>query len=179
MRHFHAEHIVEWAPTLCAGDEILLSGSVFVARDAVHKRLVPLLGTAQMPFDIRAAIIYYAGPTPPKHGMPAGSFGPTTSSRMDRFVPDMMRAGLCGMIGKAARSEEVREAIRTYRGIYLCAVGGAGALAAMCSKSLSVIAFEELGCESLKVAEFEKFPLFVGIDSLGNSIFDAAGSLPD
>ena len=172
MKNCDAKNIREWAPPLHAGDEILLSGRVYVARDAVHKRLMPLLGTDQMPMDLRDAVIYYAGPTPPKNGMPTGSFGPTTSSRMDSFVPEMMRAGLCGMIGKGGRSEAVREAIRKYRGIYLCAVGGAGALAAMCTKSLRVIAFEELGCESLKIAEFEKFPLFVGIDSEGNSIFD-------
>ena len=172
MKTFDAKDVRQWAPTLRAGDEILLSGHVLVARDAVHKRLLPLLGTSKMPVDIRDAIIYYAGPTPPKNGMPAGSFGPTTSSRMDSFVGAFMDAGLCGMIGKGGRSEEVREAIRRHRGIYLCAVGGAGALAAMCTRSLDVLAFEELGCESLKVAQFDKFPLFVGIDSDGNSIFD-------
>lgn len=162
------------APELRAGERILLSGTVYTARDAAHKRFFALLDKGEpLPFDVRDAAIYYAGPTPAVNGMAVGSCGPTTSSRMDKFAPRLLDLGLVCMIGKGDRSPEVYEAIKRNRAVYLCAVGGAGALAAACIKSADVIAFEELGCESVKKMVFEDFPLFVGIDAAGNSIFGA------
>ena len=125
-----------------------------------------------MPIDVRDAVIYYAGPTPSKNGMAVGSCGPTTSSRMDKHTPMLLDMGLGGIIGKGERNEAVIESIKKNKSVYLCALGGAGALYASCIKSCEVIAFEELGCESLKKMKVEKFPVFVAIDSRGGNIFD-------
>jgi len=161
------------APTLRAGETVSLSGTVYTARDAAHKRFFALLDKGEpLPFDIKDAAIYYAGPTPGVNGMAVGSCGPTTSSRMDKFAPRLLDLGLVCMIGKGDRSEKVYEAIVRNKAVYLCAVGGAGALAAACIKSAEVIAFPELGCESVKRMEIEDFPLYVGIDCEGNSIFN-------
>ena len=160
------------APTLSCGDKILLSGTVYTARDAAHKRLFALLDEGSpLPFDIKGACIYYAGPTPAREGMAIGSCGPTTSSRMDKFAPRLLDAGLSCMIGKGERSPEVKDAIVRNGALYLCAIGGAGALASRCITECEVIAFEELGCESVKRLKFDRFPLYVGIDTKGNSIF--------
>lgn len=159
--------------TLNAGDEILLSGAVYSARDAAHKKFFSLLDEGlPLPIDIKDAVIYYCGPTPPKAGMAIGACGPTTSSRMDLFTPRLMKLGLCATIGKGERSEEVRKAIIENSGIYLCAMGGAGAIAAQSIISVETVAFPELGCESVKLMQFKDFPLIVGIDHLGNSIFN-------
>ena len=125
-----------------------------------------------LPFDLNNALIYYAGPTPTPEGLAIGSCGPTTSSRMDKFAPRFLDCGLKGMIGKGPRSNEVIDAIIRNKAVYFCATGGAGALASKHIKSCEVIAFDDLGCESVKKLEFDKFPLIVGIDSNGNSIFD-------
>ena len=162
----------ERAKELRAGDQILLSGTVYTARDAAHKRLFTLLDENRpLPFPIRGATIYYAGPTPTPPGMPVGSCGPTTSGRMDPYTPRLLDLGLAAMVGKGKRSPAVCDAIRRNGGVYLCAIGGAGALAAQCIRSLEVIAFEDLGCESIKKLEFENFPLVVAIDSMGGSLF--------
>lgn len=164
--------IQDKAKSLKAGDKILLSGTVYTARDAAHKRIFSLLESGEtLPFPIKGATVYYAGPTPEKPGMPIGSCGPTTSSRMDSFTPRLLDLGLSCMIGKGARNEAVRESIVRNGALYLCAVGGAGALAAKCITECRVIAFEDLGCESVKEITFDRFPLYVGIDSFGNSIF--------
>ena len=157
---------------LKCGDRVLLSGTVYTARDAAHARLVRLIENGkELPFDIKDATIYYAGPTETPKGLAIGSCGPTTSGRMDSFSPILLDNGLCGMIGKGARNQRVIDSIVKNKAIYLCAIGGAGALAAKCITSCKVIAFEELGCESIKKLEFKGFPLIVGCDSKGNSIF--------
>ena len=124
-----------------------------------------------LPFPIENAVIYYAGPTPTPKNLPIGSCGPTTSSRMDTFTPRLLQMGLAATIGKGERNAEVCEAIINNDSVYLCAIGGAAALAALSIKSCEVIAFEDLGCESVKKLEFDKFPLIVGIDSHGGNIF--------
>ena len=158
---------------LCAGDLILLSGTVYTARDAAHKRIFELLDHGQpLPFELNGAAVYYAGPTPAPVGMPIGSCGPTTSSRMDPFAPRLLDLGLKIMIGKGQRSPAVVDAIRRNGAVYLCAIGGAGALAAQAIESCEVIAFDDLGCESVKKLEIKNFPLIVAIDARGNSLFD-------
>lgn len=172
MNKYNTENINEWAHTLTSGSEILLSGVVYTARDAAHKRIAALIdGGKELPFRLQGAVIYYVGPTPERPGMPIGSCGPTTSSRMDFYTPRFLDEGLKAVIGKGNRNEATKKALMRNKAVYLCALGGGGALAARCVKSLEVIAFEELGCESVKRLEFEDFPLFVGIDSKGNTIF--------
>ncbi len=160
------------ASELAAGDRVLLSGTVFTARDAAHKRLFTLLDEGkELPFPLKNAIIYYAGPTPAQQGMAVGSCGPTTSSRMDVFAPRLLDLGLRGMIGKGGRSQEVVEAIRRNKALYFAAVGGAGALIARCIRSAEVVAFEDLGCESVKRMELQDLPLTVAIDTLGHNLY--------
>ncbi len=157
---------------LRAGMKILLTGYVYTARDAAHKRFMQLLDEGrELPFDIENAVIYYAGPTPAPEGKPIGSCGPTTSGRMDRFAPRLLDLGLGGMVGKGERNDEVRQAIVRNKAVYLCAVGGAGALACNCIKSCEVIAFDDLGCESVKRLYVEEFPLVVADDCYGGDIF--------
>lgn len=154
------------------GDKILLTGTVYTSRDAAHKRFMSIIDeNGEMPFEIDNAVIYYAGPTPAPEGKPIGSCGPTTSGRMDRFAPRLLDLGLAGMIGKGERSQEVRDAIVRNKAIYLCAVGGAGALACNCIKACDVIAFDDLGCESVKKLYVERFPLVVANDCYGGDIF--------
>ncbi len=158
-------------PSLKAGDRILLSGVVYTARDAAHKRLIELLDNGNTPpIPLTDSVIYYAGPTQTPENLPIGSCGPTTSSRMDRFTPQLLDCGIIAMIGKGERSQSVIDSIVLNKAVYLCAIGGAGALAAKCIKSNKVVAFEELGCESIKQLIFEDFPLFVGVDCYGNTI---------
>lgn len=160
------------AGELKVGDRVLLSGTAYTARDAAHKRMDALLDEGKpLPFELDGAVIYYAGPTPTPEGLPIGSCGPTTSGRMDAFTPRLLDLGLGAMIGKGPRSEKVKEAIIRNGSVYLCAVGGAGALAAKCVKKCEVIAFEDLGCESVKKLELDAFPLTVAIDREGNDIF--------
>lgn len=169
---YRTDNFQEWNELVAAGDKILLSGKVYTARDAAHKRIFECLKKGEaLPIEIDGAFIYYAGPTPVKNGLATGACGPTTSSRMDVYTPRLMELGLAATIGKGPRSEEVVESIAKHKGLYLCAVGGAGALAAKCIKSVEVIAYDELGCESIKSMVFEDFPLYVGIDSRGDTIF--------
>ena len=171
--HIHTKELSQAAGTLRAGDQILLSGIVYTARDAAHKRLFGMLDRGEpLPFELAGACIYYAGPTPAPANLPIGSCGPTTSSRMDVFAPRLLDLGLKGMIGKGGRSAEVIDAIRRNGAVYLCAIGGAGALAAKCVRSAQVIAFDDLGCESVKRLEIEDFPLFTAIDCRGGSLFE-------
>lgn len=171
--YIDTKNIREAAKNIKAGDEVYLSGTVYTARDAAHKRIVGLINDGnELPFDLNDAVIYYSGPTPERPGMPIGSCGPTTSSRMDGFAPILLKKGLCAMIGKGPRKESVINAINECGGVYFCAVGGAGALAAMCVKKLEVIAFEDLGCESVKKLEVENFPLLCAIDCHGGNLFN-------
>jgi len=154
------------------GDRVLLSGTVYTSRDAAHKRIFELMESKKaLPYEINGAVIYYAGPTPTPEGLAIGSCGPTTSGRMDTYTPTLLDMGLVATIGKGERNKEVCDAIIRNNSVYLCALGGAGALASRCITSCEVIAFEDLGCESVKKLTFEKFPLIVGIDSKGGNIF--------
>ena len=158
------------ARELRAGDTVLLSGTVYTARDAAHARLCKMIDAGEpLPFALDGAVIYYAGPTPARDGAVIGSCGPTTSSRMDKFTPTLIENGLLGMIGKGKRSPDVVKAMKSRGAVYFCAMGGAGALAAKCIKKAEVIAFDELGCEAVRKLEVEDFPLIVGIDADGNS----------
>lgn len=159
-------------PRLKAGDKILLSGKVYTSRDAAHKRIFECIEEGNpLPYNIEGAVIYYAGPTPAPTNLPIGSCGPTTSSRMDCYTPKLLDMGLCATIGKGERNKAVIDAIIRNKSVYLCAIGGAGALAAKHIKESKVIAFEDLGCESVKELIFDKFPLTVGIDANGGNIF--------
>lgn len=171
--HINVSELKQCAGRLKAGSRILLSGTVYTARDAAHKRIVGLIGEGgSLPFEIRDAVIYYAGPTQAPEHLCIGSCGPTTSSRMDVYTPQLLDMGLAGMIGKGERSSEVCDAIRRNGAVYLCALGGAGALACECIKSCEVIAFEDLGCESVKKLSIVQFPLFVAVDCNGGNIFE-------
>ena len=155
-----------------AGDKVYLSGTVYTARDAAHKRMFSLLENGNpLPFNIENSVIYYAGPTPTPEGKIIGSVGPTTSGRMDKFAPFLYDLGVIATIGKGERNPEVIEALKRNKAIYLCAIGGAGALASLSIAECEVIAFDDLGCESIKKLTFNNFPLFVGIDTKGNEIF--------
>lgn len=166
------EEIKDYADELRAGDKVLLTGFVYTSRDAAHKRIKALIHQGKsLPYDLNGAVIYYAGPTPAKDGQPIGSCGPTTSGRMDKYAPEFLDLGLAAMIGKGERSQDVRDAVVRNKAVYFCATGGAGALAAKCIKSCEVIAFEDLGCESVKKLYIEDFPLTVANDIFGGDIF--------
>ncbi len=173
MEHIlNTAELKEKTAQIHAGDRVLLSGTVYTARDAAHKRICALLDAGETPpFPLDGAAIYYAGPTPTPEDMAIGSCGPTTSSRMDPFAPRLLDLGLSCMIGKGQRNEAVCQAIRRNRAIYLCAIGGAGALAAKCITDCQVIAFDDLGCESVKRLTFENFPLIAAIDCYGGNLF--------
>lgn len=161
-----------YAPQLKAGDRVILSGTVYTSRDAAHKRIVHALETGEMlPYPLEDAVIYYAGPTPAPAGLPIGSCGPTTSGRMDPYAPLLLDRGVVAMIGKGQRSPAVCDAICRNGAIYMCAIGGAGALAAQCITSCEVIAYDDLGCESVKRLQFDRFPLIVTIDCSGGNLF--------
>lgn len=167
----NTKDIKEAAKTLRAGDSVLLSGTVYTARDAAHKKICALIDNGEkIPFELDGAVIYYAGPTPAPEGRPIGSCGPTTSSRMDGFAPKLIDLGVAATIGKGNRSDCVVEAMKRNGAIYLCAIGGAGAIAAKAIKEVEIIAFPELGCEAVRRMKIEDFPLIVGIDSKGGTI---------
>jgi len=173
MRQVHTSELKTVAPLLRAGERVLLSGTVYTARDAAHKRLFALLDRGEaLPFPLAGAVIYYTGPTPAQMGLPVGSCGPTTSSRMDGFTPRLLDLGLVGMIGKGERSAAVCQAIARNGAVYFCAVGGAGALMAAHVTAAEELAFADLGCESIKCLTIENLPLTVGIDAGGESIFE-------
>ncbi len=162
----------EMVQSLHAGDSVLLSGVVYTARDAAHLRMQEALRQGQpLPFDLNGQVIYYAGPTPTPAGRAVGSIGPTTSTRMDSTTPLLLENGLKGMIGKGQRSEKVIKAMHTYPAVYFGALGGAAALMAKCVKSLEVIAYEDLGTESVKRLLLEDLPLIVATDCYGNDYY--------
>jgi fumarate hydratase subunit beta len=157
---------------LKAGDNVLLSGVIYVARDAAHKRIVASLDNGeQPPFDIKGQTIYYMGPTPAKPGHIIGSAGPTTSYRMDSYSPRLMEAGLKGMIGKGQRTQAVIDAIKKYKAVYFAAIGGIGALISKSIKKADVIAYEELGAEAVRKLEVEDFPVTVINDIYGGDLY--------
>jgi fumarate hydratase subunit beta len=156
-----------------AGDTVYLTGIIFTARDAAHRRIAQLLDEGSpLPFDLKGGTVYYSGPCPAPPGLPIGSCGPTTSSRMDGWSPRLIALGLKVIIGKGQRSSEVKKAIEDNCGLYLCATGGAGALYARCVKSARVVAFEDLGAEAVRELEVQDMPLIAGIDCRGNDLFE-------
>lgn len=162
----------EKAAALRAGDRVLLSGVIYTARDAAHKRLCECLERgAPLPIDVRDAVIYYAGPTPARPGQVIGSCGPTTSGRMDAYAPTLLRLGLRGMIGKGARNQAVAQAMQETGAVYFAAIGGAGALAAACVKEAELVCYEDLGSEAIRRLVVEDMPLTVVLDSLGNDLY--------
>jgi len=157
---------------LKAGDVVNLTGVIYTARDAAHKRLVELIEKGEeLPFELEGSVIYFVGPTPPKPGDPIGSAGPTTSYRMDSYSPTMLKHGSRGMIGKGKRSQEVKDACKEYGGVYFGATGGAGALLGKRIKSAEVIAYPELGPEAVRRLEVENFPVTVINDTFGNDLY--------
>lgn len=164
----------EDARALRAGDSLLISGVIYTARDAAHKRLCELEAEGkEMPIDLKDNIIYFVGPTPAKPGQVIGSAGPTTSYRMDAYSPTLIKEGLTGMIGKGKRGPEVVEAMKKYGAVYLGAIGGCGALLSKCIKKAEVVAYEDLGAEAIRRLEVEDLPAVVIIDSLGNNLYES------
>lgn len=157
---------------LKAGDTALLTGTIYTARDAAHKRIIEMLDKGEtLPFELKESVIYYVGPTPAKPGLPIGSAGPTTSYRMDAYAPRLLDLGETGMIGKGQRSQEVKDAVVRNRAVYFAAIGGAGALMAQCVKNSEVIAFDDLGAEAVRRLEVEDFPVTVVLDSHGGDLY--------
>jgi len=162
----------ETIKNLRAGDEVVLNGTIYVARDSAHKRMIEALDKGQgLPFDIRGQIIYFMGPSPAKPGQVIGAAGPTTSGRMDAYSPRLVAEGLKGMIGKGYRSDEVKEALKQYKAVYLAAIGGAGALISKSIKKAEVIAYEDLGAEALMKLEVRGFPATVVNDIYGGDLY--------
>lgn len=158
--------------SLRAGDEVLLSGDIYTARDQAHKRLAESIKAGKrLPVDLRGAVIYYCGPSKTPKGMVIGSCGPTTSRRMDAFTPWLLKKGLKGMIGKGGRAEEVKSAIRKYKAVYLLAPAGCGALVSKYVKKAKAVAYSDLGPEQIMKLKVKDFPLIVGIDAKGRSIY--------
>lgn len=171
--HLNTLELKEKSSELKAGDRVYLSGTVYTSRDAAHKRIFEALDScSELPYALEEAVVYYAGPTPTPENLPIGSCGPTTSGRMDAFAPRLLDLGMRAMIGKGQRSKEVCDAIVRNNAVYFCAVGGAGALAAKCVEKCDVIAYEDLGCESVKKLEIKEFPLIVAIDCQGGNLFE-------
>ncbi len=157
---------------LRAGESVLITGKIYTARDAAHKRFVETISRGEeLPIKLEGAIIYYAGPCPAKPGQIIGSIGPTTSGRMDPYAPKLIQKGLKGMIGKGLRSDEVIEAIKKFNAIYFAAIGGAGALLSNRVKDSKVVAYEDLGTEAVRELVVEDFPAIVVIDSEGNDLY--------
>ena len=164
----------EAARKLRAGDSCLISGVIYTARDAAHKRLCQLVAEGkELPMEIRDSVIYFVGPTPAKPGQANGSAGPTTSYRMDAYSPTLLVEGLTGMIGKGKRGPEVVAAMKEYGAVYFGAIGGCGALLSKCIKKAEIVAYEDLGAEAIRRLEVEDFPAVVVIDSLGNNLYES------
>ena len=168
------ENIVD---TLQAGDYVYLTGTLYTARDAAHKRMQEALDAGQeLPFPVEGNVIYYMGPSPAREGSPIGSAGPTTASRMDKYTPGLLDLGLKGMVGKGKRSASVNEAIVRNKAIYFAAVGGAGALLSKAIVSSEVVAYDDLGTEAIRKLQVKDFPVVVVIDSRGNDLYESISS---
>ncbi len=164
----------EAARMLKAGDSCLISGVIYTARDAAHKRLCELVAQGkELPMDVKDAMIYFVGPTPARPGQAIGSAGPTTSYRMDAYSPILIEQGLTGMIGKGKRGPEVIAAMKEYGAVYFGAIGGCGALLSKCIKKAEIVAYEDLGAEAIRRLEVEDFPVIVVIDSQGNNLYES------
>lgn len=174
-RHITVPFEGKAAEELRSGDYVYLTGTIYTARDAAHKRMYEALERGEeLPFEIKDSIIYYMGPSPAREGRPIGSAGPTTASRMDKYTPALLDLGLKGMIGKGKRSEAVRQAVIRAGAVYFAAVGGAGALLSKSIVSSEVIAWEDLGTEAVRRLEIRDFPVIVVIDSQGNDLYETA-----
>ena len=163
----------ETITNLNIGDSVFISGTIYVARDAAHKRMQEMLDeNKELPFELKNNIIYYMGPSPAREGRPIGSAGPTTSGRMDKYAPTLLDLGLKGMIGKGKRNQEVKDAVIRNKAIYFAAIGGAGALLSKAIQKSEVIAFEDLGAEAILKLEVKDFPVIVVMDSDGNDLYE-------
>lgn len=160
------------AAALRSGDSVLITGTLYTARDAAHQRLAELARAGKpLPFDIRDSILYYVGPSPAREGQAVGSAGPTTSGRMDAYTPQLLQLGLRGMIGKGRRGPQVGQAIREWGAVYFAAVGGAGALLSRCIRRAQVVAYEDLGTEAIRKLWVEDFPAVVVMDAHGGDLY--------
>lgn len=174
-RHITAPFNKEVAAQLKAGDYVYITGTIYTARDAAHKRMSEALRKQeQLPINMENNVIYYMGPSPAREGRPIGSAGPTTASRMDKYAPSLLDLGLSGMIGKGKRSQEVKDAIVRNGAVYFAAVGGAGALLSKSILSSEVIAYDDLGTEAIRRLEVKDFPVIVVIDKDGNNLYETA-----
>ncbi len=174
-RHITAPITKETAKTLHAGDYVYITGTIYTARDAAHKRMQETLQRGEaLPLEMKENVIYYMGPSPAREGRPIGSAGPTTASRMDKYAPELLDLGLGAMIGKGKRSQEVKDAIVRNGSVYFVAVGGAGALLSKCILSSEVIAYDDLGTEAIRKLQVKDFPVIVVIDSEGNNLYETA-----
>ncbi len=174
-KHISVPLTDEEAASLCAGDYVYLTGTIYTARDAAHKRMYEALDRGErLPLDMEHNVIYYMGPSPARSGRPIGSAGPTTASRMDKYAPALLDLGLKGMIGKGKRSQAVRDAIVRNGAVYLAAVGGAGALLSRSIVASEVIAYEDLGTEAIRRLEVRDFPVIVVMDARGNNLYETA-----
>lgn len=174
-QHIQAPMSKEDVKKLSAGDYVYISGTIYTARDAAHKRMYEALEQSRpLPIDMAGNIIYYMGPSPAREGRPIGSAGPTTASRMDKYAPDLLDLGLTGMIGKGKRSDAVKKAIVRNGAVYFAAIGGAGALLSKAIVKSEVIAYDDLGTEAIRKLEVEDFPVIVVIDSDGNDLYETA-----
>lgn len=174
-KHIQTPITPETAGDLRAGDYVYLTGTIYTARDAAHKRMYEALERGEkLPLSLENNVIYYMGPSPAREGRPIGSAGPTTASRMDKYAPKLLDLGLTGMIGKGKRSDAVKEAIVRNGAVYFAAVGGAGALLSKSIKASEVIAYDDLGTEAIRRLEVENFPVIVVIDAEGSNLYDTA-----
>lgn len=174
-RHITAPFNRETAATLKAGDYVYISGTIYTARDAAHKRMQEALDAEEaLPLELPGNVIYYMGPSPAREGRPIGSAGPTTASRMDKYAPKLLDMGLAGMIGKGKRSQTVLDAIVRNQSVYFAAVGGAGALLSKSILRSEVIAYDDLGTEAIRKLEVKDFPVIVVIDPEGNNLYETA-----
>lgn len=174
-RHINAPLKKEELTKLNAGDYVYITGTIYSARDAAHKRMYDAMKKGEkIPMELKDNVIYYLGPTPAKPGQVIGSAGPTTSSRMDKYTPLLLENGLNGMIGKGKRSKEVIDSIKKNKAVYFAAIGGAGALLSKCIKKSEIIAYDDLGTEAIRKMEVENLPVIVVIDSNGNNLYETA-----
>ena len=174
-RHINVPFDAYIVKELKAGDYVYLTGTIYTARDAAHKRMYEALQNGEtLPFDIEGNVIYYMGPSPAREGRPIGSAGPTTASRMDKYTPALLELGMRGMIGKGRRTEAVRESMMKNQAVYFAAVGGAGALLSKSILQAEVIAYEDLGTEAIRKLEIKDFPVIVVMDCEGNNLYDMA-----
>lgn len=174
-KHITTPITSEITKNLKSGDYVYITGTIYVARDAAHKRMTEALERGEeLPFDIKDSTIYYMGPSPAREGRPIGSAGPTTASRMDKYAPKLLDLGGKAMIGKGKRTKEVVEAIIRNQGVYFAAIGGAGALLSKCITKSEVICYEDLGAEAIRRIEVKDFPVIVVIDNQGNNLYETA-----